>query len=190
MQHKQRPPPSRRISKPLLKSAYGTTARLYLSINTFIDQSGFRLLWYFSFERDSVENKGAKLVKCQATKMWEVKYIFLEVSSSKYDFRYNALRVFPIKKTHQGISAKCLLLLPFSSRQNLKENVTFTFFFLVLPQISLVKYYETIMILMQIFVYFKLHFHNEGLDCQKNYFEMFFCDRPLLSSWKISALTV
>ena len=62
-------PPSRRISKPLLKSANGTTARLYLSINTFIDQSGFRLLWYFSFERDSVENKGAKLVKCQATKM-------------------------------------------------------------------------------------------------------------------------
>ena len=64
-------PPSRRISnsQPLLKSANGTTARLYLSINTFIDQSGFRLLWYFSFERDSVENKGAKLVKCQATKM-------------------------------------------------------------------------------------------------------------------------
>ena len=63
--------PSRRISnsQPLLKSANGTTARLYLSINTFIDQSGFRLLWYFSFERDSVENKGAKLVKCQATKM-------------------------------------------------------------------------------------------------------------------------
>ena len=75
-------------------------------------------------------------------------------------------------------------------RQNLEENVTFTFFFLVLPQISLVKYYETIKILMQIFVYFKLHFHNEGLDCQKNYFEMFFCDWPLLSSWKISALTV
>ena len=67
-------------------------------------------------------------------------------------------------------------------RQNLEENVTFTFFFLVLPQISLVKYYETIKILMQIFVYFKLHFHNEGLDCQKNYFEMFFCDWPLLSS--------
>ena len=90
MQHKQQPPPSRRISKsqPLLKSANGTTARLYLSINTFIDQSGFRLLWYFSFERDSVENKGAKLVQCQATKMWEVKYIFLEVSSSKYAFRY------------------------------------------------------------------------------------------------------
>ena len=43
---------------------------------------------------------------------------------------------------------------------------------------------------MQIFVYFKLHFHNEGLDCEKNYFEMFFCDWPLLSSWKISALTV
>ena len=75
-------------------------------------------------------------------------------------------------------------------RQNLEENVTFTFFFLVLPQISLVKYYETIKILMQIFVYFKLHFHNEGLDCEKNYFEMFFCDWPLLSSWKISALTV
>ena len=50
-------------------------------------------------------------------------------------------------------------------RQNLEENVTFTFFFLVLPQISLVKYYETIKILMQIFVYFKLHFHDEGLDC-------------------------
>ena len=62
--------------------------------------------------------------------------------------------------------------------------------FLVLPQISLVKYYETIKILMQIFSYFKLHFHNEGLDCQKNYFEMFFCDWPLLSSWKISAFTV
>ena len=73
-------------------------------------------------------------------------------------------------------------------RQNLEENVTF--FFLVLPQISLVKYYETIKILMQIFVYFKLHFHNEGLDCEKNYFEMFFCDWPLLSSWKISAFTV
>ena len=50
----------------------------------------------------------------------------------------------------------------------------FHFLFLVLPQISLVKYYETIKILMQIFSYFKLHFHNEGLDCQKNYFEMFF----------------
>ena len=43
-------------------------------------------------------------------------------------------------------------------------------FFLVLPQISLVKYYETIKILMQIFVYFKLHFHNEGLDCEKELF--------------------
>ena len=46
-------------------------------------------------------------------------------------------------------------------RQNLEENVTFTFFFLVLPQISLEKYYETIKILMQIFVYFKFHFDND-----------------------------
>ena len=35
-------------------------------------------------------------------------------------------------------------------RQNLEENVTFTFF-LVLPQLSRVKYYETIKILMEIF---------------------------------------
>ena len=42
----------------------------------------------------------------------------------------------------------------------------------------------------QIFSYFKLHFHNEGLDCEKNYFEMFFCDWPILYQWKISAFTV
>ena len=46
-------------------------------------------------------------------------------------------------------------------RQNLKEYVTFTFFFLILPQISLVKYHETIEILMQLFVYFRSHFHYE-----------------------------
>ena len=108
---------------------------------------------------------------------------------------YNALCGYPhvkvsIRDLSQISTAAPIFQLYIYFRQNLEENVTFTFFFLVLPQISLVKYYETIKILMQIFVYFKLHFHNEGLDCEKNYFEMFFCDWPLLSSWKISAFTV
>ena len=42
----------------------------------------------------------------------------------------------------------------------------------------------------QIFSYFKLRFHNEGLDCEKNYFEMFFQDWSVLSSYKISGFTV
>ena len=42
----------------------------------------------------------------------------------------------------------------------------------------------------QIFSYFKLHFHNEGLHWEKNYFEMFFYDWPLVSSWKISGFSV
>ena len=39
--------------------------------------------------------------------------------------------------------------------------------FLVLPQISLIKDYETIKILMQIFWYFKFHFHNDACPWQK-----------------------
>ena len=35
-----------------------------------------------------------------------------------------------------------------------------------------------------------MHFHNEGLDCEKNYLQMFFCDWPILYPWKISAFTV
>ena len=75
-------------------------------------------------------------------------------------------------------------------RQNSEENVTFTFYFFSFASNFPYKILWDHKILMQIFSYFKLLFHNEGLDCQKKYFEMFFCDWPLLSSWKISALTV
>ena len=66
-----------------------------------------------------------------------------------------------IRDLSQISTAALIFQLYIYFRQNLEENVTFTFFFLVLPQISLVKYYETIKILMQIFVYFKFHFDND-----------------------------
>ena len=101
----------------------------------------------------------------------------------------------PLEKWKLEIQARSPPQHPFSSSITISDKIWRKMSLslsisLVLPQISLVKYYETIKILMQIFVYFKLHFHNEGLDCEKNYFEMFFCDWPLLSSWKISAFTV
>ena len=61
--------------------------------------------------------------------------------------------------------------------------------FLVLPQISLVKYYETIKILMQIFLYFKLHFDNDACPWQKNYFEVFFSAQSDLLVCRISTLS-
>ena len=61
--------------------------------------------------------------------------------------------------------------------------------FLVLPQISLVKYYETIKILMQIFLYFKLHFDNDACPWQKNYFEVFFLPQSNLLVCRISTLS-
>ena len=42
----------------------------------------------------------------------------------------------------------------------------------------------------KIFANFKLHFHNEGLHCERNYFEIFFYNWPLVSSCKISGFTV
>ena len=96
-----------------------------------------------------------------------------------FEFTSNALWCYPNVKLEirnlSLITSTAPIFLQFNYfRQNLEENVTFTFFFLVLPQISLVKYYETIKILMQIFVYFKLHFHNEGLDCEKIILRCFF----------------
>ena len=45
--------------------------------------------------------------------------------------------------------------------------------------ISLVKYYETIEILLQIFLYLKLHFENDACPWQKNIFRCFF-DRKVI----------
>ena len=44
-------------------------------------------------------------------------------------------------------------------RQNLDQNFTFTFYFFSFASNFPCKYYETIKILMQIFVYFRSHFH-------------------------------
>ena len=90
--------------------------------------------------------------------------------------------------------AKCFLLLPFSSSIIISDKIwrksRFHFLsLLVLPQISFVKYYETIKILMQIFEYFRSHFHNEGGDCEKSYFEVFFWQWSHLSLPKISTFT-
>ena len=95
----------------------------------------------------------------------------------------------PIKKMHQGILAKCSLLLPFSSSIIISDNIwrksRFHFLsLLVLPQISFVKYSQTTKILMQIFEYFRSHFHNEGGDCEKSYFEVFSGSGPICRSRK------
>ena len=42
---------------------------------------------------------------------------------------------------------------------------------------------------MQIFEYLRSHFHNEGGDCEKSYFEVFFWQWSHLSLPKISTLT-
>ena len=60
--------------------------------------------------------------------------------------------------------------------------------FLVLPQISLVKYYETIKILMQIFSYFQIPFSQWRGSAQKSYFEVFFKAQKNLIVCKIWSL--
>ena len=42
---------------------------------------------------------------------------------------------------------------------------------------------------MQIFEYFRSHFHNEGGDCEKSYLEVFFWQWSHLSLPKISTFT-
>ena len=77
------------------------------------------------------------------------------------------------------IQTRFLPRLPFSCNSIISDKIWRKMslslsIFLVLPQISLVKYYETIKILMQIFWYFRSHFHNVAGPGEKSYFEGFF----------------
>ena len=70
------------------------------------------------------------------------------------------------------IQTRFLPRLPFSCNSLISDKIWRKMslslsIFLVLPQISLVKYYETIKILMQIFVYFKFHFDNDACTWEK-----------------------
>ena len=51
------------------------------------------------------------------------------------------------------------------------------------------KYLKAQQVSQQISIFFKSKFHNEGGDCQKNYFEVFFSQGSHMSPPKISTLT-
>ena len=51
------------------------------------------------------------------------------------------------------------------------------------------KYLKAEQVSQQISIFFKPKFHNEGGDCQKNYFEVFFWQGSHMSPQKISTLT-
>ena len=100
-----------------------------------------------------------------------------------------ALCGYPLVKMELEIQTRFLPRLPFSCNSIISDKIWRKMslslsIFLVLPQISLVKYYETIKILMQIFEYFRSHFHNEGGDCEKSYFEVFSGSGPICHSQK------
>ena len=81
-----------------------------------------------------------------------------------------ALCGYPLVKMELEIQTRFLPQLPFSCNSIISDKIwrkmsLLLSIFLVLPQISLVKYHETIKILMQIFEYFRSHFHNEGGKC-------------------------
>ena len=91
----------------------------------------------------------------------------------------NALCGYPLVKMELEIQTRFLPRLPFSCNSIISDKIWRKMslslsIFLVLPQISLVKYYETIKILMQIFWYFRSHFHNVAGPGEKSYFEVFF----------------
>ena len=70
--------------------------------------------------------------------------------------RFNALCGYPLVKMELDIQTRFLPRLPFSCNSIISDKIWRKMslslsIFLVLPQISLVKYYETIKILMQIF---------------------------------------
>ena len=90
-----------------------------------------------------------------------------------------ALCGYPLVKMELEIQTRFLPRLPFSCNSIISDKIWRKMslslsIFLVLPQISLVKYYETIKILMQIFWYFRSHFHNVAGPGEKSYFEVFF----------------
>ena len=90
-----------------------------------------------------------------------------------------ALCGYPLVKMELDIQTRFLPRLPFSCNSIISDKIWRKMslslsIFLVLPQISLVKYYETIKILMQIFWYFRSHFHNVAGPGEKSYFEVFF----------------
>ena len=75
-------------------------------------------------------------------------------------FHCIALCGYPLVKMELEIQTRFLPRLPFSCNSIISDKIWRKMslslsIFLVLPQISLVKYYETIKILMQIFWYFK-----------------------------------
>ena len=93
--------------------------------------------------------------------------------------RNSALCGYPLVKMELEIQTRFLPRLPFSCNSIISDKIWRKMslslsIFLVLPQISLVKYYETIKILMQIFWYFRSHFGNVEGPREKCYFEVFF----------------
>ena len=107
---------------------------------------------------------------------------FLDIGNRRYCFKYIsniALCGYPLVKMELEIQTKFLPRLPFSCNSIISDKIwrkmsLLLSIFLVSPQISLVKYYETIKILMQIFWYFRSHFHNVAGPGEKSYFEVFF----------------
>ena len=94
-------------------------------------------------------------------------------------FSIIALCGYPLVKMELEIQTRFLPRLPFSCNSIISDKIWRKMslslsIFLVLPQISLVKYYETIKILMQIFWYFRSHFHNVAGPGEKSYFGLFF----------------
>ena len=75
-------------------------------------------------------------------------------------------------------------------RQNLEENVTFTFYFFSFASNFPCKILWDNKNIDANICIFQIAFSQWRAGLWKNYFEIFFCDWPLLSSWKISALTV
>ena len=79
------------------------------------------------------------------------------------DLKTNALCGYPLVKMELEIQTRFLPRLPFSCNSIISDKIWRKMslslsIFLVLPQISLVKYYETVKILMQIFSYFQIPF--------------------------------
>ena len=107
---------------------------------------------------------------------WPPKPLNIDIGQS---FPTIALCGYPLVKMELEIQTRFLPRLPFSCNSIISDKIWRKMslslsIFLVLPQISLVKYYETIKILMQIFWYFRSHFHNVAGPGEKSYFKVFF----------------
>ena len=123
--------------------------------NMFTIQLMIRLqiLWFFSHSSPSC---GGFSYKCELC-LLDVRLHLI--------WPHIALCGYPLVKMELEIQTRFLPRLQFSSNSIISDKIWRKMSLslsncLVLPQISLVKYYETIKILMQIFWYFRSHFHN------------------------------